>query len=275
MQYINLLIYPQRMIEGRHGFFVYSSNDTYIGKSLELYGEYCEHEVVLFSKLVNEGDIVIEIGANVGSQTVPLSRICGNTGMVYAFEPQPVLFQNLCANLSVNGLQNVRAFPFACGDNNGHCFLPAVNYNQISNFGSFGMASEGTEKVILIKLDGWFADKEKIKLLKIDAEGMEGAVVSGLSETIGHCRPFLYVENDRIDKSKALIELIWSLGYKIYWHLPYYYNARNFYKNSQNIFPNQVAVNMLCIPNEMINTPADLPLKELITDSNFHPMNRK
>ena len=136
MKQINKLADPQRMIEGRHGFFVYNSNDTYIGKSLELYGEYCEHEVVLFSKLINEGDIVLEIGANIGSQTVSLSRMVGNKGMVYAFEPQPVLFQNLCANLSINSCHNVRAFPFACGGNEGHIFLPEVNYNQVNNFGA-------------------------------------------------------------------------------------------------------------------------------------------
>ena len=274
MKTIYKLSDTQRMIEGRHGFFVYNHNDKFIGKALELYGEYGEHEVVLFSKLVKEGDIVLEIGANIGSQTVSLSRMVGNTGMVYAFEPQPVIFQNLCANVSANGLQNVRAFPFACGDSNGHVFLPSVNYNQEGNFGGISMASTGTEKVTLVCLDDWFADKEKVKLLKIDVEGMESAVISGLSETINHCKPFLYVENDRVDKSKELIELIWSLGYKCFWHCPPYYSKDNFYRNAQNIYPNIAAFNMLCVPNE-VEALDGISLQDAITDSNAHPLVRK
>lgn len=275
MKTIYKLSDSQRMIEGRHGFFVYNHHDKFIGKALELYGEYGEHEVVFFSKLVKEGDIILEIGANIGSQTVSLSRMVGNSGMVYAFEPQPVIFQNLCANISVNGLHNVRAFPFACGGHNGHVFLPNVNYNQEGNFGGISMASTGTEQVTLICLDDWFAEKEKITLLKIDVEGMESVVISGLSKTIEHCKPFLYIENDRTDKSKELIELIWSLGYKIYWHCPPIYNSDNFYKNSQNIYPGIISVNMLCIPSE-VKTIDGLSLQDapLITDSNSHPLVR-
>lgn len=276
MKKIYKLADMHRMIEGRHGFFVYNYNDKFVGRALELYGEYGEHEVVLFSKLIRESDIVLEIGANIGSQTVALSKFVGKLGMVYAFEPQPVVFQNLCANISVNALQNVRAFPFACGNTNGHVFLPSVNYNQEGNFGGISMATEGTEKIQLVCLDELFSEQNNIRLMKIDVEGMESAVISGLKKTIEHCKPFLYVENDRTEKSKELIELIWSLGYKCFWHCPPLYNQNNFYGNNQNIYPGISAFNMLCIPDETTNIEGiSLQDAPLITDSSSHPLIRK
>ena len=275
MNKIYQLAMPQRMIEGRHGFFVYNKNDTYIGTALELYGEYCEHEVDLFAKLVSEGDTILEIGANCGSQTVPLSKFVGNTGRVYAFEPQPVVFQNLCANLSINGVHNVRAFPFACGNKNGSIFLPNVNYHDAGNFGMVQMQESGTERVTLVKLDDLFKMNEKIKFIKIDVEGMESPVISGLSEIINHFKPSMYVENNGGDESKVLIELIWSLGYKIYWHITYYYNENNFYKNPINIYKNIASFNMLCLHQDAGNiTGLDFSTLQLIEDSSAHPLKR-
>ena len=273
MNKIYQLAMPQRMIEGRHGFFVYNKNDTYIGTALELYGEYCEHEVDLFAKIVCEGDTILEIGANCGSQTVPLSKFVGNTGRVYAFEPQPVVFQNLCANISINGLQNVRAFPFACGNTNGSVFLPNVNYHETGNFGMVQMQASGTEIVTLVKLDDLFKMKENIKFIKIDVEGMENPVISGLIEIINNFKPSLYVENNGGDESKVLIELIWSLGYKIYWHITHYYNENNFYKNHINIYKNIASFNMLCLHQDAGNIASlDLSTLQLIEDSSAHPL---
>lgn len=262
----------QRMIEGKHGYFVYNRNDRFVGKALELYGEYGEHEVDLFTKLVSPGDLVIEVGANKGSQTVPLSRMAGDGGIVYAFEPQPIVFQNLCANISLNGLNNVRAFPFACGDLDGYEHIPFEDYESEGNFGGVRMQGPSGlgERVSLIRLDGWFAEKNNIRLIKIDVEGMEESVIAGAVETIDRCKPFLYVENDRLEKSKALIETIWELGYKCYWHLPPCYNENNFYKTRQNLYPNIVAVNMLCIPEGGPNVDG----LSLVTDSNSHPFSK-
>ena len=65
--------------------------------------------------------------------------------------------------------------------------------------------------------------------------------------TIGRCRPILYVENDRIEKSPALIETIMSLGYTLYWHLPPLYHPSNYFGNENNVFGNIVSSNMLCV----------------------------
>lgn len=255
------------MIQGRHGHFVYNENDLYVGKSLEVYGEYSEHETELFSQIVKRGSLVIEIGANIGSQTVILARFVGDEGLVYAFEPQPLVFQNLCANISINGLKNVRAFPFACGSTNGCIYVPPVDYESSGNFGGISMHHSMGERVSLIKIDDWLDIKNDISMIKIDVEGMEQQVILGLLDTINHCKPFLYVENDRIEKSKDLIELLWGLGYQCYWHITPLYNINNYFNENINVFENLISINMLCMPSGANSIDGT----QLICDSNEHP----
>ena len=51
----------------RHGLMVYNRNDAYIGRSLDLYGEFSQGETELFQQVVGIGDVVIEVGANIGT----------------------------------------------------------------------------------------------------------------------------------------------------------------------------------------------------------------
>ncbi len=59
---------------------------------------------------------------------------------------------------------------------------------------------------------------------------MEIGVIRGAKELIKKFKPIIYVENDRQQHSKNLIELLWSLDYKMYWHLPRLYNENNYLK---------------------------------------------
>src|SRR4051794_7022915 len=86
----------------RHRRMMYLLADQYIGRSLDYYGEYCEAEGGVFDQLVGPGQIVIEVGANIGTHTVRLGQLVGPGGAVIAFEPQRVLFYLLCANLALN-----------------------------------------------------------------------------------------------------------------------------------------------------------------------------
>lgn len=58
----------------------------YIGKCFELYGQYSESEVNVLRSFIRPGDTVLDIGANIGDLTVPMSRFAGPNGKVYAIE---------------------------------------------------------------------------------------------------------------------------------------------------------------------------------------------
>src|SRR5215204_3016879 len=87
-----------RVKQCRHGRMMYNVNDQYIGRSLDLYGEYSEGEVDLFRQVLRPGDLALDVGANIGVHTVPMARLVGERGAVFAFEAQRTAYQTLCGN---------------------------------------------------------------------------------------------------------------------------------------------------------------------------------
>lgn len=88
--------------QGRRGIFVFNRNDRFIGRSIDLYGEWCESEIELLLGFIRSGDTVVDVGANIGTHTVTFAAIVGHAGSVLAFEPQPSSFQLLCGNVAIN-----------------------------------------------------------------------------------------------------------------------------------------------------------------------------
>jgi FkbM family methyltransferase len=218
----------------------------------------------MFGQLVGTGGVVVEAGANIGAHTVHLARRVGETGVVYAFEPQRIVFQTLCANLALNQLVNVVARQQGCGRQAGEMVLPNVDPRAINNFGGLSLLTEGLgEKVGIVTIDS--LELTRCNLIKVDVEGMEEAVIAGAVNTITRLRPVLYLENDRSEKSASLIHYLQSLNYRIWWHLSPLFNADNFAKNSHNIFGNIVSINLLCQPAETARPVAGL---REITDAN-------
>src|ERR1700736_4624146 len=131
---------PYQLVNTRHGIMLANPNDTYVGQALMQYGEYGEIEAQFLLQLVNCPGVVVEVGANIGSHTVALARRAAAVeAQVVALEPQPVVVQNLCANLALNGIQNVRAWPWACGAQEETVFFPRQDYLQQGNFGGVSM----------------------------------------------------------------------------------------------------------------------------------------
>ncbi len=256
---------------GRHGYIVYNKNDKYIGRAIEKYGEYSEGEVQIFRRLCGNGDVIVEVGANIGAHTLPLARIAGAAGRVYAFEPQRIVFQTLCANMAINSITNVECFQAAVAATTATIRIPDIRYDVEWNYGAFdvSLCRKGVPTP-QVSLDG-FLEIPGLKLLKVDVEGMEYDVIAGAREIIGRFRPILYVENDRVEKSRALIELIWSLGYRIYWHAPMLFNPGNYAADDENIFPGIASFNMLCVHDGL-----DIDTRGLlaVSDPEFHPLKK-
>ena len=81
----------------KYGWMLF--NGPYIGKCFELYGQYSESEVRIFRTFIKPGDTVIDVGANIGDLTLPMSLLAGPAGRVYAFESHSDTFHVLAANL--------------------------------------------------------------------------------------------------------------------------------------------------------------------------------
>jgi FkbM family methyltransferase len=236
-----------RLKRCREGAFIYNINDAFIGRALDKYGEISRGEIIFLCQLIRPGMTVVEVGANIGLLTVPFARLVAPRGKVIAFEPQRIVYQMLCGNLALNAIDNVTGHNCAVGRAAGSIAVPPVDYERPGNFGgvSIGISGKG-ETVPLVMIDSLAL--ARCDFMKIDVEGMELDVLQGAANTVRRFRPRLYVENDRPDKSQALIEHLLALGYRLYWHTPCLYNADNFFGDSENIFPSIVSDNMVGIP---------------------------
>ncbi len=239
-----------RLQQSRYGRMLFNANDTYVGRSIDAYGEFSEGEVQLFRQILRPGDVVVDAGANIGAHTLFFASAVSPGGAVFAFEPQRLLFQTLCANMALNSVTNAFCFHAALGSQAGRLFVPPLDYTQRNNFGglSLGEFRKG-EPVPILTLDGMTLPR--CRLLKIDVEGMEQEVLAGSTFLIRQFQPVLYVENDRPEKSAALIRQIDGLGYKMFWHKPLLFNPDNFRNNPENVFGNVASMNMLCVPKSV------------------------
>ena len=116
--------------------------------------------------------------------------------------------------------------------------------------------------------------KKPIKLIKCDAQGQELNIILGSKKIIDIYKPFLYLENDDINTSKALIEKIKNMGYAMFWHLPPLYNPNNFFKNSNNIFAKIISCNMLCIHRSTKIKLSEVWKRFEVKNSNDHPFKK-
>lgn len=229
-----------QIIDARYGKMMVHKLDRYIGRSFIEYGEFSEGEVEVFRQMITKDSIVIDVGANVGAHTVVFAKLAKE---VYAFEPQKHIFHILCGNVALNELHNVHCFNVACGDGS-EVHYQDIDMAHLNNMGASSLADMTQGKEIpTIPLD------IPCHFLKIDVEGMELQVLQGAAEMIKFARPVIYLENDRPDKSRQLIEFINSLGYKCYWHGTALFNADNHFGNQDNVFPGIGSINMLCVPD--------------------------
>ena len=244
-----------RLKHCRHGIMLYSARDRYVGGSLDRYGEFSELEAQLFTGLVRPGMLVVEVGSNIGAHTVHLAKLVGENGGVVAFEAQRVIFQMLCANLALNGIENTDAKCMAVGAAPGEIMVPRLDYRGDNNFGGISLGGDDGDAVEMIAIDNLLLPA--CHLMKIDVEGMEKQVLEGARQTIGRFRPYLYVEDDRIDKHAELITTLFDLEYRLWWHLPWLYNPGNFAGDPENLFPGIASFNLICLPRE--TAPDDIP----------------
>ncbi|MEM7620781.1 MAG: FkbM family methyltransferase [Pseudomonadota bacterium] len=255
------------LIKGRHGLFLVNKNDRYIGKSLLAYGEFSELEWNLLEQIAPKGGVVAEIGSHLGSLTIPLAKQVGKTGKILAFEPQPILFQNLCANLSLNGLLNCNAFNAGCGKEKRTINIPDIKYDNVQNYGGIQLKMFDTfdvgQPVEIIPFDNF--GLTRLNLMKLDVEGMELEVLQGAQKTIERCYPAIYAENHMEDSGKEVIRFLLDIGYNVWTHIIPLFNDKNYFQNPENIFSNFSSFNIICLPKKL-KVKIELPQIKTIED---------
>jgi FkbM family methyltransferase len=236
----------------RHGVFMYSRNDNFVGRGLDLYGEWCDFEIQLLRNYIRYGDTVIDVGANIGTHAVAFGNMVGPMGIVHAFEPQRRLFAMLSGNIALNALESVVCHQAAVGDTMSEIVLPSLPSPDLHfNFSAVSLmqGNNAGDKVTLVTVDS--LNLQKCAAIKIDVEGMETMVLAGARQTIERCQPVLYLENNDLESSKRISGALGPLNYVAYWSIHPYYDPRNYYANTVNVWPDVVwAANLICAPRQ-------------------------
>jgi FkbM family methyltransferase len=231
----------------RHGFMVYNPND-FIGATLEIYGEWGYSEITLLSQLIKPGNVVLDVGANIGTHTLSLANLVQPEGFVFSFEPQRITFEFLSANIVLNNLTNVFPMHVGVGNEPGEILVPVVNPNKMANAGAFGIEghSEG-DSVRVITIDS--IPLARCNLIKIDVEGMEIKVLEGARQTIIKHRPIIFLENNVPKNSERMIRMIADMNYSCWWFFSEYSDLSLGYNPD---------FDMLCLPAEWKNSVTGL-----------------
>jgi len=196
-----------------------------IDLNIYLKGKWEEDTVDFLEKYLLPGDIVLEVGANVGAHTCTIAKTIQPNGMLYAFEPAGYARQKLLYNLSLNsGIQScVKVLANPVTDNE-------LNLPWLEIRSSFSAKSlDKTERTEMdkittkpISIDQFIeasSEIDHVKLIKIDVDGYDYKVLKGATETLRRFRPMVFVEfceqalNGQGDSIVDIYELLRGLGY--------------------------------------------------------------
>lgn len=162
---------------------------------------------------LDEGDCVLDVGANIGNHTLYLSAVVGCD--VYAFEPNDILCEAIFKSRKDNELTSkIKIENVAVGEKVGLGHF--ANYND-KNLGAqrIDAGSEDVDSIKIVTLDSLQCDK-KVRCIKIDVEGMELSVLKGGELVIRKDLPLLYVECQAERDFDQIYDFLSGFGY-CYW----------------------------------------------------------
>jgi FkbM family methyltransferase len=249
------------IIEGRYGRVCFLPNDDPIGRSLTLYGEWAQKELEFLFSFVGLGSVVVEVGANIGTRTLALSRRVGSRGSVIAFEPHPLVSTILRSNLELNGCTNVTVHQF------GMMLVPMSGPEAHINAGgvALGPVADGleVEKVEITSLDA--LSLKACDLIRINAEGMESAAISGMRQTVERLRPIIYSQCNSISAGAESLRSAAYKDYELFFVRTASYNGHNYRHNQENFLGWAMESGLLLAPRERRHMiPALVPGVEVI-----------
>ncbi|WP_371504447.1 FkbM family methyltransferase [Nitrosopumilus adriaticus] len=232
-------LYPVKIImkkvesNFKSDFAIVQGNKMFLdpGDSLELSirGIYGELDTEIVKNEINPGDIVIDVGANIGYYTLIFAQLVGNTGKVIAFEPETKNFEILKKNIAINNLSNVILEQKIVSNTKGKTKLFLADSGIVGHHTNPTKHNTDFIEVDSITLDDYLDENnlsKKINFLKIDVEGAEIKVLDGAKSILKNQDLKVFTEFNRevMEKlnmdPKKFLSILTDNGFKLF--LPNY-----------------------------------------------------
>lgn len=144
-----------------------------------------------------EGKTIIDIGANFGFHSMEFADLVGGNGKVFSFEPQRLVYYQLCANTIINGYDNITNYNIALSDENTVLKMENLDYHSentinIGNAHLNAYTHLAYNEVEVKPLDSF--KFENVAVIKIDVQGFEPKVLDGATQTILEHKPVIFIE---------------------------------------------------------------------------------
>lgn len=176
-------------------FWLSNNPEAYVDKCIRETSVFEGYSTKAVKKLIKNGDIILDVGANIGYYSVIMSKLIGNDGKIYSFEPTKYFRDVLEVNLKINSITNVTVLSYGLSD-----FKKSLEIQIGSSSASLHNTSEKEdllrETIELNVLDEVIneLDINRIDFIKIDVDGHEPAFLKGALKTIEKYKPIVLLE---------------------------------------------------------------------------------
>ena len=156
---------PNVLIGSDYGPIIININDFGVGRGVSQSGYWSKDDIDIIKILINsilskkESCLVYDVGANIGTHSLALSKIFGERIRIRAFEAQREVFNMLCGTVALNGLSNIYCHDVAIGDGKIKSMkIQLPDYGEINNFGGLELmppVHSDNQRMKKIKLKRW------------------------------------------------------------------------------------------------------------------------
>ena len=194
--------------QNKYGKFNVLENDQWIGQTLMKGLVWNEDVIEFLCKTLPKNKNIIDVGAHIGTHSIPYANHIDTEFKVYSFEPQKRIFELLVKNIEENSILNIIPYNNAVGHlNNIQVSLTnkvtdgfsrnndlVYNTDKLINYGGICLGKDG-QQINMITLDSLKLDN--ISFIKVDVEGCEKLVLYGAKNLIKKNRPYILFENKK------------------------------------------------------------------------------
>lgn len=166
----------------------------------------------LFARTVRSGDVVFDVGANVGFYTLLAGCRVGPQGRVVAFEPFASNVRLIKRHLRLNHIENAQVVEAAVGSHNGTALFEPHHSNAMGR-----VSDSGSIVIEQVSLDA-LSDARTIPdpaVMKIDVEGAELSVLEGASRMVIRVKPSIFLATHGVDIHRRCCDFLVRAGYEL------------------------------------------------------------